>query len=405
MEEQFTAHPTLVDELVKYDASNLTSDPHGLPSGGIGGAAPLERDHNTMEITVERCKNCEHVPGPCEECTTRFNNRYERSFAGLKALREGDDRAFEDRNPSQFDNQVIIETPLPDNFQPPDYDPEPIVTVSGGERLQENNVAGYDQVEDLEAEPQFNDSADVMRALASENRALRVKLADALRHLSPPSEQPPSSKSPAPTETQTVIPFEEERSRKAYRVIPVGSNRQHQHYCMWDMELFEGEPIGLPLRYDNVSGTFESTGCFCSMQCAFAYRLEHRSVECVPFDLIYRAYHTLSILGNVIEEQEELIPAGPRQLLKRFGGDFDVGEFRQKYCHHWFQLLRHPFVPALEYVETSVSSLASSSLTAHNNGESSSSFSGGGGLILKRDKPHPNAQNQWQNAIRRSRLR
>jgi hypothetical protein len=346
----------------------------------------------------------------------RFNNRYERSFAGLQALREGDDRAFEDRKPNPFDNQVIVETPLPDSFQPPDYDPEPAVAVIG-EGGAEDLLAGYDQVEDLEAEARFSDTSDVIRELAAENRALRVKLAAALRQSSSsPSELTPST-SPAPGETQSVIPFDEERQREAYRVIPVGKRHPRpqqppQHYCMWDMELFDGEPIGLPLRYDSVSGTFESTGCFCSMQCAFAYRLEHRSVECVPFDLIYRVHHSLAVLGEM-DEQEELIPAGPRQLLKRFCGDLDVDEFRQKYCHQWFQLLRHPFVPALEYVETSVSSLASSSLTERSGewASSSSSFGGGGGsggrsgLVLKRDKPHPNAQNQWENAIRRSRLR
>jgi hypothetical protein len=165
------------------------------------------------------------------------------------------------------------------------------------------------------------------------------------------------------------------------------------------MEPFFTEPVGLPMHYDQVTGNFDSIGCFCSLQCAYAYRLEHRSAEAAPLHLLFKAHRMLMAMDCEDGEQPvkvQLVPAPPRQALRRWGGRLDLSDFLSV-SQVWRTLSRHPFVPTAEFVDaaekTTITYRAPPTTTT------------GEGLVRRRTKPHPNAANQWNNAIRRSKLR
>jgi len=102
--------------------------------------------------------------------------------------------------------------------------------------------------------------------------------------------------------------------------------------CWWCCHTFDTLPIGLPEKYyDNI---FKVIGFFCSFECAFAYNLsinDHKIWDRISLlyhlrNLIFIKMHSeqnISILDNIIA-------AGPRNLLKMFGGSQTIEEFRSK---------------------------------------------------------------------------
>jgi hypothetical protein len=91
------------------------------------------------------------------------------------------------------------------------------------------------------------------------------------------------------------------------------------------LEKFSSQPIGLPTHYDEQSGTYETLGCFCNFQCAYAYRLEHRSAESAPLWLLFKAYNDMHKEQFPNAAVPKLVPAPPRQALKRFKGSMGFG--------------------------------------------------------------------------------
>ena len=385
MEDKFTNQHTLDTELTSYRPDLLDQpSPLALVSGTEG--HPLKKTAQPdQRLTVKRCPMCMDSAGPCDECQSLFNQKFCRSLSDYQISRDQQDELFGAPDPTAFRNDTISDAPLP-NFKPPVY----------------HHRKGVENVSDCELDPQAQPQG------YSESG---WELGDA------ETQQHTGALTPAQRQNFQQQEMDRLRRKVAYLedIIdnggmpdnPEGHQQPQQpatpdsfvRECMWHMEPFFTEPVGLPMHYDQVTGSFDSIGCFCSLQCAYAYRLEHRSAEAAPLHLLFKAHRMLMAMDCEDGEQPvkvQLLPAPPRQALRRWGGRLDLSDFLSV-SQVWRTLSRHPFVPTAEFVDaaekTTITYRAPSATTT------------GEGLVRRRTKPHPNAANQWSNAIRRSKLR
>lgn len=100
-------------------------------------------------------------------------------------------------------------------------------------------------------------------------------------------------------------------------------------WCWWDGHPFTNLPCVLPELYHN--GEYHVIGCFCSYNCALAWNLffikdskiHHRK------SLTYKLYREQ--YGLKSDEVIEIKEAGPRQILKNFGGEMSIDVYRRSF--------------------------------------------------------------------------
>ena len=113
---------------------------------------------------------------------------------------------------------------------------------------------------------------------------------------------------------------------KKVKIFPDKLPEKTDIWCWWCCHPFENKPVSMPISYDNSKDTFELMGVFCSFSCCKAYILSS------PI------YDKPIIIGNIKvlakkmgqDYKKRIVVAPPRQLLKVFGGDLTIDEFRKK---------------------------------------------------------------------------
>lgn len=94
--------------------------------------------------------------------------------------------------------------------------------------------------------------------------------------------------------------------------------------CWWCCHQFENSPVTLPYKYDEIRNRFKVMGMFCSWSCAKSYAMDDNSVQNRTYSVLNLSEFTRQIYGHTIN-----IPcAPPRQILKMFGGNLSINEFR-----------------------------------------------------------------------------
>lgn len=102
--------------------------------------------------------------------------------------------------------------------------------------------------------------------------------------------------------------------------------------CWWCCETFDTLPIGLPEKIYN--DVFYVTGYFCSFNCSLAYNMnlnDHKMWDRVS--LLYHLRNTIffKLYPNGHSKiLDDIIMAPPKYLLKKFGGEMTIEEFRNK---------------------------------------------------------------------------
>ncbi len=118
--------------------------------------------------------------------------------------------------------------------------------------------------------------------------------------------------------------------------------------CWWCGHTFDNTPFPLPEKYyDN---KFHVFGNFCSPSCTCAYNIDindHKLWE--RNSLILKLANELSS-----ETLENIYPAPPKQILKAFGGNITIEEFREKTKKIYSsRLIIPPMVPLTTLIEES----------------------------------------------------
>lgn len=89
--------------------------------------------------------------------------------------------------------------------------------------------------------------------------------------------------------------------------------------CMHDTCKIKGKPYFLPDKF--IDGIFYIIGWFCSLNCALAYNLNLKD------DNINQRTNLLYYLYQI--NNENILPAPDKILLKKYGGEYDITEYRK----------------------------------------------------------------------------
>lgn len=128
---------------------------------------------------------------------------------------------------------------------------------------------------------------------------------------------------PAPVATQEPLPVFTKGNLNLYM-------REHglmevpettEIACFWCAHQFEGRPVFIP--YDEKKGTWHVYGNFCSPECALAHCLDEKEDTHMRWEkiaLLHRLY--ASVVGG------RIYPAPSRLLLKLFGGNLSIEDYR-----------------------------------------------------------------------------
>tara|TARA_B100001996_G_scaffold146979_3_gene111970 strand:+ start:1471 stop:2298 length:828 start_codon:yes stop_codon:yes gene_type:complete len=112
-----------------------------------------------------------------------------------------------------------------------------------------------------------------------------------------------------------------ENDEKDYKEL---SNHKNTHnnikLCWWCCHDYSSRSLGLPIS-KNDDNSFECIGNFCSPECTCAYIMDSGS----RYGERWKEYE---LLHEMIQVNEKIEPAPRRELLKVFGGDLDITEFR-----------------------------------------------------------------------------
>lgn len=117
--------------------------------------------------------------------------------------------------------------------------------------------------------------------------------------------------------------------------------------CWWCTYNFDSAPVFLPDHYKN--NTYFVFGNFCGFSCMLAYNENlddyRKSVRTVLIKQMYR---------DIFQNENMIVkPAGPRELLKKFGGLLDISQYRDpnNICIKTFKMTLPPMIPLIAEME------------------------------------------------------
>lgn len=118
-------------------------------------------------------------------------------------------------------------------------------------------------------------------------------------------------------------------------------------HCWWCCHQFDTLPIGMPLDFNTNTKKFRVRGVFCSFACMVAYKIDQRYRN--KDSLIKYLYKKLTD-GN--GGTTSLPCAPPRCVLRMFGGDLTIDEFRSSTKENkMYKMIEYPMFMSKEYVE------------------------------------------------------
>ena len=99
--------------------------------------------------------------------------------------------------------------------------------------------------------------------------------------------------------------------------------------CFYDEHQFTGIPIPLPLNYVHEQNKYSCYGIFCSASCVKAY-LENNSSYSKTLSIMWLK----KIMHEVFNDYSDIVAAPPKDLLKKYGGELTIDEFRSAGKQH-----------------------------------------------------------------------
>jgi hypothetical protein len=103
------------------------------------------------------------------------------------------------------------------------------------------------------------------------------------------------------------------------------SNNNNNSHCFWCCHSIEGIVYSMPYNYDIVNDSYFVFGSFCSLQCANAYNFSVHGSS----DKVWEINSWIQMLGNRYGFTNTIRPAPSKYLLKMFGGNLTINEFRE----------------------------------------------------------------------------
>jgi len=120
-----------------------------------------------------------------------------------------------------------------------------------------------------------------------------------------------------------------------YTIVSVKDGRiHHVHHetkrsplCWYCCHAYEGDPLPFPLSYDERTNLFKVCGSFCSWACVHAYGRDRGRTHTGSLS---RGMDTFLLYRRTTKSKAPPPIAPPRQMLKAFGGQLSIDEFRNE---------------------------------------------------------------------------
>ena len=81
--------------------------------------------------------------------------------------------------------------------------------------------------------------------------------------------------------------------------------------CFWCCHAFPGTPVGLPIKYREDTGTFDTVMCFCSLECAAAHVISH-----YDDNTMYEALQNVNAMARRAGMRIPVHPSPRRETMK-----------------------------------------------------------------------------------------
>jgi hypothetical protein len=119
-----------------------------------------------------------------------------------------------------------------------------------------------------------------------------------------------------------------------------------KYACWWCTYNFDTFPIFLPEKYQN--NNYYVFGNFCSFSCAFAYNDDLDDYRRNIRNALIKKLYT-----DIFHMDCNIKPAGPREVLERFGGPMSIDKYRdtKQICTKNVKINIPPMIPLLSYYE------------------------------------------------------
>ena len=102
------------------------------------------------------------------------------------------------------------------------------------------------------------------------------------------------------------------------------SNNNNSH-CFWCCHSIDNIVYSMPYNYDTINDSYFVFGSFCSLQCANAYNFSVHGSS----DKVWEINSWIQMLGKRYGFTNTIRPAPSKYLLKMFGGNLTIEEFRE----------------------------------------------------------------------------
>ena len=103
------------------------------------------------------------------------------------------------------------------------------------------------------------------------------------------------------------------------------SNNNNNSHCFWCCHSIDNIVYSMPYNYDTVNDSYFVFGSFCSLQCANAYNFSVHGSS----DKVWEINSWIQMLGKRYGFTNTIRPAPSKYLLKMFGGNLTIDEFRE----------------------------------------------------------------------------
>lgn len=361
------------------------------------GEESVEYPKNDIKTRFRPCIKCiltiENSVIPCKDCAKIFDKQHQVLSIDDALLKRAEDDALYGRpDPAKFINEQIAETKLSLDTVVGNYDPNVIAEFSN------------------EPSPFVHGKIKYMEEVQSSPFEYTM--------------QTPLSAESQPQEPQEMVmstpinsaPVEEIKKTKQFRILNEFSQlekwpKRTNVYCWWDCHPFNSVPVAIPIRYNKKADIFMVYGCFCTFECAMAYKKSDRKLCKISNDLFYdlrkRYGHIKNRLdkdqSDMLSAQNGLSPtfvsirsAMPRKALSIFGGKLSIQEFRKYSCMTTLstKVYQFPLIPVNEIIEIVPKKYKNLELNRANSPP----------LKLKRSKPLPGSKNTLEHTLNLSRM-
>ena len=159
-------------------------------------------------------------------------------------------------------------------------------------------------------------------------------------------------------------------------------------WCWWCCHSFEGTPLSMPYKYDDRRNKFYTSGNYCSWSCVKSHAIEK-----------YGCTRGGIVCGNILVMRKKMYnqfghvkPAPNRYVLKEFGGDMTIEEFRENQTRDVEEPKK---VETTQVINNTVPIISNTKKMDEIKNASSSNNA----LKLKRTKPLKRSHNNLESAL------